>query len=203
VIIAVTDPRYAIEHTLRVIALVREAIGDRSMVQFRDKVSAPEERLRSATAIIATGARTIINGTPEEALGLRAYGVHLAGDAPDIAHARTVLGDDAWISIAAHDDAAVERAVAHRATAVFVSPIFDTPGKGSPRGVEALTRARAIVGDRLQVIALGGVDSRRAASCARAGADGIAVIRALFESADPAATALELTAHVTSLTDRP
>jgi thiamine-phosphate pyrophosphorylase len=209
VIIAITDPRYGLEHTLRTVAVVREALGDeRFAVMYRDKSSPSDERARAMTALVATGARTIANGTPEEALRLRAYGVHLAGDAPDIAAARAVLGDDAWISIAAHDDAAVERAVAGGATAVLVSPIFDTPGKGPPRGVEALTRARAIARDRLRVIALGGVDSRRAASCARAGADGIAMIRAIFETADPRASALELTRDLTrdltrEFTDRP
>lgn len=191
-IVLVTDPRYPLEHTLRTIAAVHEALGDDLVVQHRDKVSASDVREHAALAIRATGARLVLNGAPEDALRLAAYGVHLAGPAPDLARARAVLGEEAWVSIAAHDDAAVERALEGRATAALVSPIFETPGKGAPRGVEALERARALAGERLRVVALGGVDSRRAASCARAGADGIAVIRAIFDAADPAAVALEL-----------
>jgi thiamine monophosphate synthase len=75
-----------------------------------------------------------------------------------------------------------------------VSPIWDTPGAGTvkpaPRGVEALVRARhaldALPSVPPMLYALGGVDGSRAASCARAGADGVAVIRALLDAADPA-----------------
>lgn len=198
-IVAITDPRYSLEHLLVVIERVRAAVPD-LVVQHRDKVAPLEERRRAAKAIIATGVRTVINGTAEEARALGAHGVHLPGEAPDVRVARTLLGPDAWISVAAHDDAAVERALVERATAVLVSPVFDTPGKGAARGVGALTRARSIAGDRLRIIALGGVDSRRAASCADAGADGIAVIRAIFDAVDPASVALELTRP---FTDRP
>lgn len=198
-ILAITDPRYSLEHTLRTIALVREVLPDDAfIVQFRDKVSAAGPRERAARAIIETGARTVVNGTPEEAARLGAHGVHLPGDEPDIGHARAVLGERAWISIPAHDDVAVERAVAGRATAVLVSPIYPAFGKGPARGVEALTRARVISAVQVRIIALGGIDSRRAASCARAGADGIAVIRAIFDAPDPAAAAVELTRDFTS-----
>jgi thiamine-phosphate pyrophosphorylase len=193
VIIAITDPRYSLEHTLRTIALVCDVLPeDAFIVQLRDKVSAHDERERAARAILEAGVRLVVNGTPEEAARLGAYGVHLPGDAPDIESARAVLGERAWISVPAHDDAAVERAVAGGATAALVSPIFETPGKGPARGVEALTRACSIAQGRSKIIALGGIDSRRAASCLRAGADGIAVIRELFDAPDPARAALEL-----------
>jgi thiamine-phosphate pyrophosphorylase len=191
VIVAITDPRYSLEHTLDVIARVRAVVPD-VVVQHRDKVSPAAARESAARAIVATGVRTIINGTADEARRLGAYGVHLSGDRPDIGAARAILGEGAWVSIPAHDDAAIERALVGRATAVLVSPIFATPGKGAPRGLEAISRARAIAGDRVRIIALGGIDSRRAASCRAAGADGIAVIRAIFDAPDPAHAALEL-----------
>jgi thiamine-phosphate pyrophosphorylase len=204
VIVLVTDPRYSLDHTLRTISLVREVLADEQLiVQHRDKVSPPEGRERAARAILATGARTVLNGTAEEALRLGAFGVHLPGDDADAGGARTLLGDRAWISIPAHDDAAIERALAGRATAALVSPIYDAEGKGPGRGVQVLTRARSLSdssassASRLRIIALGGIDSRRAASCARAGADGIAVIRAIFDAPDPAAAALELTRQFT------
>jgi thiamine-phosphate pyrophosphorylase len=201
VIIAITDPRWPIDHVVGAVERIHTVLPrDAFMVQIRDKTSAPD---RLAERLCAIGVRFVLNGTPEDAVRVGAEGVHLPGDAPDLAHARAVLGEDAWISIAAHDDDAVTRAVAGRATAALVSPIFETPGKGAPRGVEALTRAKSIAKGRVRIIALGGIDSRRAASCALAGADGIAVIRAIWEASDPGAAALELTARMTSLTDRP
>lgn len=191
-IVLVTDPRYAVDHLVGCVRRVRDAVGDDELVvQVRDK-DCIERRDETFAEIAKTGARVVLNGAPEDALRLGAYGVHLGGDRPDVARARVLLGDDAWISIAAHDDEAIESAVAARATAALVSPIFDTPGKGSPRGVEALARARAICDGRVRIIALGGIDSRRAASCREAGADGIAVIRAVFDASDPSRVALEL-----------
>lgn len=190
-IVLITDPRYALEHTLDVIARVRTVVPD-VLVQVRDKISAPADRERALRAVLATGARTIVNGTAEEALRAGAFGVHLPGDDPDVKGARAVLGASAWISIAAHDDAAVERAVDDGATAALVSPIFETEGKGPARGVDALSRASAIARGRVRIIALGGVDSRRAASCFAAGADGIAAIRAIFDAPEPERVALEL-----------
>lgn len=190
-IVLVTDPRYDVDHLVACVRRVRDAVGDEDLVvQVRDKDSVAR-RDETFTAVAKTGARVVLNGAPEDALRLGAYGVHLAGERPDVVRAREALGDDAWISIAAHDDEAVERAVAGRATAALVSPIFETPGKGAPRGVDALSRARAIADGRVRIIALGGVDPRRAASCRAAGADGIAVIRAIFDASDPARAALE------------
>lgn len=192
-IVLVTDPRFSLDHTLRAVERARAALPPGFLlVQHRDKRSPPEVRDAAARRLVATGAPVVVNGAPEDALRLGARGVHLPGDAPDVAHARALLGPDAWVSVAAHDDDAVERAARAGATAALVSPIFETEGKGPPRGVEALGRARAIAGSRLRVVALGGVDARRAASCVAAGADGIAAIRAILAAPDPAAAALDL-----------
>jgi thiamine-phosphate pyrophosphorylase len=183
VIVAITDPRYAIDELVESVRRGHALLGDRLVVQVRDRESI-ERRDETFARVAALGVRTVLNGTAEDALRLAAHGVHLGGESPDIAHARATLGPDAWISIAAHDDAAVARAVAGGATAALVSPIFETPGKGVPRGLDALSRARAIADGRVRIIALGGVDSRRAASCLEAGADGIAVVRSFFDATD-------------------
>lgn len=189
-IILVTDPRYPIERVVRTIDALVAALPPGSwLVQHRDKSSSSLERDRAAARIRETGARFVVNGTADDAARLGAAGVHLPGDRPDIARARAAIGQDAWISVAAHDDAAVERAATMGATAALVSPIYATAGKGDPRGEEALVRARAIASGRVLVYALGGVDARRAASCARAGADGIAAIRAILDAPAPAEVA--------------
>ena len=103
-----------------------------------------------------------------------------------VASVRARLGEDALVTTSAHDDEDVRHAVLAGATSVLVSPIFETPGKGGPRGVEALAAARAVVdaarhAPRVWIYALGGVTPASAASCAAAGADGVAAIRALYE----------------------
>jgi thiamine-phosphate pyrophosphorylase len=70
----------------------------------------------------------------------------------------------------------------HAAGADFVTfgPVFASPGKGRPVGLEALAEAcRAGV----PVYALGGVNWDNAEACVKAGATGIAGIR-LFQAPD-------------------
>jgi thiamine-phosphate pyrophosphorylase len=60
------------------------------------------------------------------------------------------------------------------------------------RGPGALRSARRAVGERIALYALGGVTPERAPSCAAAGADGVAVLRALLASPEPARLARAL-----------
>jgi thiamine-phosphate pyrophosphorylase len=77
----------------------------------------------------------------------------------------------------------VVRAAGEGADAAVLSPIFSSPGKGAPLGVEALAAARAAVGARVQLVALGGVTAASAAACFAAGADAVAAIRADLRAA--------------------
>ena len=61
------------------------------------------------------------------------------------------------------------------------------------RGTAAVANARAL-GPGLSIYALGGVDAARAGDCRKAGATGVAVIRALLAAKDPVAVALAIVA---------
>lgn len=191
----VTDPRYATSHLVSVTHAAGRAVGPgRLLVQLRDKVNdvnhvaAVARELREATR--AVEASFVVNGSVAIAKAVGADGVHVPGGG-SIAQARRELGPDAFVSAPAHDEHDVERALVEGASAVLVSPIFTTPGKGAPRGIQALAAARAladrassatpVIRDGLLLYALGGVEVERAASCAEAGADGVAVVRALLD----------------------
>lgn len=201
-VVLVTDARAPRARTLAVVRAAACALGPRLLVQHRDKTGARDAVLDDARALLAAareaGARLVVNGRLDVAVAAGADGVHLGGDARcDVDDVRRAIGPRAFVSIAAHDDDDVRRAIARGADAALVSPIFASPGKGSPRGVEAIARAREIARDagaKLLVYALGGVDAPRAASCVEAGADGVAVIRALYDAdlSDVAAVALTL-----------
>ena len=212
-IVLVTDPGYsddAIVATVESAAAVlpRGALA----VQLRDKRRPIVElrvfasRLRIATRQV--GAMLLINGDAQLARDIGADGVHLGGGAISIAAARAMCGPGAWISIAAHSDDAVRAAAREGANAALVSPIFPTDKPAGvaktgtaksetrvrvkdaslerPRGVEALTSARGIVGKGLFLYALGGVTPALTRRCMQAGADGVAVIRALLAAERPA-----------------
>ena len=116
-----------------------------------------------------------------------ADGVHVNDRAPNAATYREGWSDRVIVSVPAHSDTDVTHAAMHGVDWVLVSPIFTTPNKGAPRGLSAIRNAAEITSARAspKIIALGGVDASNAASCLEAGADGIAVIRAILDASDP------------------
>lgn len=188
-VLLITDPRYSLALTLERLRVVgslvpRGALG----VQLRAKATAPDEHAAAAHALRARtgdlGMPFFVNGDLALARRVGADGVHVP--VATIGRARAELGDDARVTSPAHDRAELEAAIDAGASAVLVSPIFATPGKGRPRGLDALTEARAIVAAETGrpapfLYALGGVDGANAPACRRAGADGVAVIRALLD----------------------
>jgi len=217
----VTDPRWSLARTEDVIERAGHALGPGALgVQLRDKTASLVDLARTARALRAVTARVgallLVNapGTPalRVAVETGADGVHVPCAPEHIAEARTQLGAASWISTPAHTDDAVALAKDAGATSVLVSPIFETPGKGPPRGVDALTAARSLSlslspspspSRELVVLALGGVEASRVAACAAAGAHGVAVIRALLDADDPAAMARALDAPFRGRIERP
>ena len=97
-----------------------------------------------------------------------------------------------WLfSAPVHDEAEIRRALDRSADAILVSPIFGSPGKGEPRGLDAIRDARRVA-QSIFVYALGGIDEGNARSCIEAGANGVAVIRALYSLPDPAQATMAL-----------
>ncbi|UQA58209.1 thiamine phosphate synthase [Polyangium aurulentum] len=160
-----------------------EDLRARLAVQLRDPelssraLFALGARLRDRTG--ALGVRLVVNDRIDLALALGADGVHLGRRSVSVDDARALLGDAAWISVACHDLADVAAARRAGASAVTLSPIFASPGKGAPLGLSALGEAkRALSGSGVGLVALGGIDAGTAGECLAAGADGVAVIRA-------------------------
>jgi thiamine-phosphate pyrophosphorylase len=197
----VTDPAYPDAHIVDVVRACVSALPPGSFaVQLRDKRREPRalrgfaEKLREAIRPGGqSGALLLINGDVELAREVGADGVHLGGgSAATVADARAALGDDAFLTVAAHSDRAAELGARGGADGALVSSIFASPGKGAGRGVDALRSARYAAGPALALYALGGVERANAAACVLAGADGIAAIRALLLASDPGAEARAL-----------
>lgn len=169
--------------TLAICAAGKDAI----CVHIRDtrrtgkQLLALAERLRAVTA--AHGSRLVLGSQYEVALRVRFDGFH---------GWRSPGKMGAWLfSVPVHDADEVRRAQGRSADAALVSPIFKAHGKGAPRGTDAIREARAIAPE-LFLYALGGIDEGNARSCIDAGANGIAVIRAVFSASDPGAATVAL-----------
>ena len=199
-LILVTDPVFGDDAIIRCVeAVAGELPSGWLAVQLRDKQRALvslrvfASRLRLVTR--AVGAMLVINGDPRLARDVGADGVHLGRDAGTVKEARDLLGPRAWVSVSAHSDVAVRRGAAEGADGVLVSPVFPSrpPSVLAPskegRGLDALRAAREVAAGRIAVYALGGVDADNARACVEAGADGVAVVRALLASPEPARVA--------------
>jgi len=147
----------------------------------RDHDASVGRRVALARALIAVarprGARVIVHDRVDVAHAVEADGVQLGERSIDAAGARAILGKGAWIGRSCHDEAGLRAAMAEGADAVTLSPLFVSPGKGAPLGLERFARLRAGV-PQLDVLALGGVDPNNAGDALAAGATGLAMIRA-------------------------
>lgn len=150
---------------------------------------------RLAPRCEAAGAPFVVADRLDVALALGASGAHLGGRSVQVDDARRLLGPRALVSVAAHAPAEVAVAAARGATWALLSPLFASPGKGAPIGPSSLERARAGAGaGAIRLFALGGIDASNATACRVAGADGVAVIRAVLAARDPGAAASALLA---------
>ncbi|MFL6235775.1 MAG: thiamine phosphate synthase [Thermoanaerobaculia bacterium] len=163
-------------------ALGRAGIG---AVQIREKDLDDRDLYdlaRLARTALPPPARLLVNGRLDVALAAGADGVHLPADGVPVRALRARFGRfdgrNVLIGRSTHTVEEVERARDEGADYVTFGPVFATPGKGPPVGLEGLARAAAA---GVPVFALGGVTLERFGDLAGAGAAGVAAIR-LFQS---------------------
>lgn len=145
------------------------------------------------------GAAVVVDDRLDVARALGADGVHLPEHGLDVATARGLLADGV-VGASRHTlDDAVAAAQAG-ADLIQLGPIWATPSKaglGQPLGPAALTATRAALDAAgrasTRLVAVGGIDGPARADLARAaGADAVAVIRAVWTAAEPGAAARAL-----------
>ena len=121
--------------------------------------------------------KSFIHQDSDLAFRLGATGVHLTSKQFDeISHAKE-LGLEVIISTHTHDE--VIRAQSLGADAVTYSPIFDSPGKSEPKGLEDLKGL--ITKTDIDIFALGGiVESEQIKKIQESGAFGFASIRYFY-----------------------
>lgn len=115
--------------------------------------------------------KILINARADIALATGADGVHLPSGAP----METLPG-----MLVARSCHTLEEVRQTSARFVTFGPVFESPGKGAPIGVDALKNACRL---GKPVFALGGVNWENASDCMQAGAEGIAGIRLFQEPA--------------------
>jgi thiamine-phosphate pyrophosphorylase len=203
---AILDPARSADRPLPELAL--QAIdGGVTLLQYRAKNIDEENRIvearRIQRVIDGLGVPLIINDSPEIALAVNADGVHLGRDDADPQYARELLGAEAIIglTVKTQDDARNVRL--DLADYVFIGGVFDTTSKENPPsiGLEGWQQCAAIIREREPAIPIGaiaGIDATNVAKVIEAGADGVAVISAIFMANDIEAAARALACKIYS-----
>jgi thiamine-phosphate pyrophosphorylase len=170
--------------------------GGVDIVQLRDKGASAEELIAAAKLARSlcdeAGALLILNDRPELVQAARADGCHVGQDDVEPAAARERAGADALVGQSTHfpDEVAAASGVDY----IGVGPVYATPTKPGrhPVGVE-LVRFAAFHAP-VPFFAIGGIDPGNVAEVVTAGAQRIAVVRAIAEADDPGAAAARLRA---------
>jgi thiamine-phosphate pyrophosphorylase len=150
--------------------------GGATVVQLRRKGSTTEDLVEAGRGFGDLGATFVVNDDVEAALRLGADGVHLgrSDEGAERAVAEGLLLGTSAASVQ-------EAREGEEAGAAYIGagPVWATPSKpdADPAiGVGGLAEICSAVS--IPVVAIGGIDASNAANCIRAGAAGVAVIRA-------------------------
>lgn len=183
-------------------ALAKAAVaGGATLLQLRDKSGEVRAMIREAReireAIAGTGVKLLINDRVDVALASDADGVHLGQEDMEAADARRLLGPDAIIGISIKTMADARALPLGQVDYAFVGGVFDTQSKDNKTsiGVEGWTTLAAALREMapgMPVGAIAGIDESNAGALYAAGADGVAIISALFMADDVEAAARKL-----------
>jgi thiamine-phosphate pyrophosphorylase len=170
----------------RLASIARELAGAQvGVVQLREPKALPaREFLRDASAVkkALAGTRTklIINDRADIALAIGADGVHLGQSDMPLRLARRMLPLTMAIGVSVASPAQARQAEHEGADYLGAGAIFATPSKPEAdaigiAGLNAIGKAT-----RLPLVAIGGINAANARQVLSAGADGVAVISAVF-----------------------
>ncbi|MDQ3547824.1 MAG: thiamine phosphate synthase [Chloroflexota bacterium] len=182
----------------RLVEICRAALdGGVTAIQLRAKGWTDRQLLDAAQSLGPfcrdSGALFIVNDRLDIALAAGADGVHLGIDDLPVAVARRLLGPEAVIGYSPDNDADRRTAEAAGANYLGIGPVYRTGTKldaGDAIGLDGLRRV--VSATRLPVIGIGGITIEQAADVVNMGAVGVAVVGAIFFTADPTATARHL-----------
>lgn len=197
----VTDPDLVPAASL-VETCISAVRGGATLVQLRNKHVNDDELLDQAIglrdALRPHGVPLVVNDRVEVARRAE-VGVHVGIHDMRPAEVRAILGPGAIVGWSIEDEAQLTDAEQLAASSYLAaSPVWSTPTKpdaAPPLGPDGVASIR--MRTELPLVGIGGINNpNRAAAVIAAGADGVAVVSAVFGAPQPEAAARELRAAV-------
>ncbi len=180
--------------------------GGVTLLQYRDKHADAADQTRNVKAILSTISGTdvplLINDHPQIAIESGAQGVHLGQSDMHPEKARELLGTDAIIGLTVKTDEDARSLPVEKIDYACIGGVFDTASKDNPVsiGVEGWRELADIVraeAPGLPVGAIAGITAENLESLIEAGADGVAIISAIYMAPDVKTAARDLSALIT------
>jgi thiamine-phosphate pyrophosphorylase len=158
-------------------------------IQLREKDLPVRELLALAQEIRSStkefGAMLFINDRVDIAVAVDADGVHLGHQSMPPEPVRKIVGKRMLIGVSTHNAAEAKAAEKGGADFITFGPVYTTPSKlgyGPPAGVDALREVKGQI--NIPVFGLGGIRIDSIPEVLRTGADGVAMISAIFAVED-------------------
>jgi thiamine-phosphate pyrophosphorylase len=164
-----------------------------------EEILAIAERLRPSCE--RHGVPLMLNNRPDLVVIAGADGLHIDDRAVDVTEARATIGREKLLGASAHTPQEVDAAQRLPVDYISVGPVHATPTRpGTPAaGAGIITYASR--NSRLPFFAVGGIEPHNTGAVAAAGAQRIAVVRAITEATDPERSAAVLRAEIVAPAD--
>ncbi len=180
--------------------------GGMTIFQLRDKHSDTRPMVDQARRLAAIcrqrRATFVVNDRVDVAMAAGADGVHLGQQDMAVEDARRLLGDDAIVGLTIHSEAEAQSAPVELVDYFGVGGVYPTRSKDNPDppiGPHGLARIVRILNGRAPsapVVAIAGITADTVPEVIAAGADGVAVVSAIFGATDVEAAARTLAERV-------
>lgn len=172
------------------LSIVEAALqGGLKLVQYRDKQADDMTRFELAQQLQALCQRYdalfLVNDRVDLALAIGADGVHLGQQDLPIAVARQILGPDSIIGRSTTNPSEMAKAIQEGADYIGVGPVYETPTKAGKAAAGLSYVEYAASHSPIPWYAIGSVDQHNLSSVITAGAQRVAVVRAIMQAASP------------------
>lgn len=168
---------------------IKEIIANgATVIQLREKILPLRAFLKIALLmrkIVEPPIPFIINDRVDIAIACQADGVHIGQEDMPLGMARQILGEHKIIGVSTHSVKQAQQAEKEGADYIAIGPIFSTSSKpkaGPPKGTQIISQVKEMI--KIPLVAIGGINLDNIDKTLGAGADGIAVINAVFQEAD-------------------
>ena len=194
---AVTDRAWVGRQTLY--QQVESALkGGVTCVQLREKELDEEAFLKEAFELHDLCKKynvpVFINDNGDIAIRCHAEGIHVGQEDMAAAQVRQRVGEDMMIGVSAHTVEEARRAVAHGADCLGVGAVFATSTKTDVDVLPRQTLIDICNAVDVPVVAIGGIHKDNILKLKGSGADGVALVSAIFSAEDIEAECKELKA---------